>query len=66
MPSGSFKDRGSAVLANALLKFGVHEVVEDSSGNAGSQSVVFLGDEARKIWRTALSANPDHEATISL
>ena len=36
MPSGSFKDRGSAVLANALLKFGVREVVEDSSGNAGA------------------------------
>jgi threonine synthase len=36
MPSGSFKDRGSAVLANALRKFGVHEVVEDSSGNAGA------------------------------
>src|SRR5215212_5996860 len=36
MPSGSFKDRGSAVLANALRKLDVHEVVEDSSGNAGA------------------------------
>jgi len=36
MPSGSFKDRGSAVLANALRKYGVREVVEDSSGNAGA------------------------------
>src|SRR3954447_2897368 len=36
MPSGSFKDRGSAVLANALRKLGAHEVVEDSSGNAGA------------------------------
>jgi threonine synthase len=36
MPSGSFKDRGSAVLANALRKLGVREVVEDSSGNAGA------------------------------
>jgi threonine synthase len=36
MPSGSFKDRGSAVLANALRKFGIREVVEDSSGNAGA------------------------------
>src|SRR5690349_7917730 len=34
MPSGSFKDRGSAVLANALRKLGAREVVEDSSGNA--------------------------------
>ena len=36
IPSGSFKDRGSAVLANALRNFGVQEVVEDSSGNAGA------------------------------
>jgi len=36
LPSGSFKDRGSAVLVNALLKLGVTEVVEDSSGNAGA------------------------------
>src|SRR5207248_8923635 len=36
MPSGSFKDRGSAVLANALRTYGVHAVVEDSSGNAGA------------------------------
>ncbi|HZO31027.1 MAG TPA: threonine synthase [Chloroflexota bacterium] len=36
MPSGSFKDRGSAVLANTLRKLGVTEVVEDSSGNAGA------------------------------
>jgi len=36
LPSGSFKDRGSAVLVNALHKLGVREVVEDSSGNAGA------------------------------
>src|SRR4051794_16577133 len=36
MPSGSFKDRGTVVLASALKKFGVREVVEDSSGNAGA------------------------------
>lgn len=36
MPSGSFKDRGSAVLVNALRRLGVREVVEDSSGNAGA------------------------------
>ena len=36
MPSGSFKDRGSAVLVNALARLGVREVVEDSSGNAGA------------------------------
>ncbi len=36
LPSGSFKDRGSAVLVNALVRLGVQEVVEDSSGNAGA------------------------------
>ncbi|MDP8908352.1 MAG: pyridoxal-phosphate dependent enzyme [Chloroflexota bacterium] len=36
LPSGSFKDRGSAVLVNALHQLGVREVVEDSSGNAGA------------------------------
>ncbi|MCC6174624.1 MAG: threonine synthase [Chloroflexi bacterium] len=36
LPSGSFKDRGSAVLVNALARQGVREVCEDSSGNAGA------------------------------
>jgi len=35
-PTGSFKDRGTAVLAAALAAAGVEEVVEDSSGNAGA------------------------------
>jgi threonine synthase len=35
-PSGSFKDRGSAVLTSALSAAGVKEAIEDSSGNAGS------------------------------
>jgi threonine synthase len=35
-PTGSFKDRGSAVLVSAALEAGVREFVEDSSGNAGA------------------------------
>ena len=35
-PTGSFKDRGSAVLVSAALAEGVTEFVEDSSGNAGA------------------------------
>ena len=35
-PTGSFKDRGSAVLVSAALEAGVSEFVEDSSGNAGA------------------------------
>ena len=35
-PTGSFKDRGAALLVTALKAAGVQEVVEDSSGNAGA------------------------------
>jgi threonine synthase len=35
-PTGSFKDRGSTVLATALRGLGIQRVVEDSSGNAGA------------------------------
>lgn len=36
LPSGSYKDRGSAVLISRLKHLGVQAVLEDSSGNAGS------------------------------
>jgi threonine synthase len=35
-PSGSFKDRGAAILVTALRGLGIPRVVEDSSGNAGA------------------------------
>lgn len=35
-PTGSFKDRGSAVLVSAAAEEGIEEFVEDSSGNAGA------------------------------
>ena len=35
-PTGSFKDRGSAMMISALSEFGINEIVEDSSGNAGA------------------------------
>ncbi len=35
-PTGSFKDRGAAVMLSALVENGVGELVEDSSGNAGA------------------------------
>jgi len=34
-PTGSFKDRGAAVLISKMKELGVKKVVEDSSGNAG-------------------------------
>ncbi len=35
-PTGSYKDRGAAVLLSKVKELGVQEVVEDSSGNAGA------------------------------
>jgi len=40
-PTGSYKDRGSAVLASELLRRGVNEAVEDSSGNAGASFAAY-------------------------
>jgi threonine synthase len=40
-PTGSFKDRGSAVLAAHLLARGVEAAVEDSSGNAGASFAAY-------------------------
>lgn len=41
MPSGSFKDRGTAVLLNYLRQVGVGEILEDSSGNAGASYATY-------------------------
>lgn len=35
-PTGSFKDRGTSVIASAVKAFGIRNVVEDSSGNAAA------------------------------
>jgi threonine synthase len=43
-PTGSFKDRGMAVMFTALRAAGVSEAIEDSSGNAGAS---FAGYAAR-------------------
>lgn len=41
MPTGSFKDRGTAVMLNHLLAVGVGPVHEDSSGNAGASLATY-------------------------
>lgn len=41
LPSGSFKDRGSAVLVGWLAEQGVERVVDDSSGNAGASLAAY-------------------------
>lgn len=40
-PSGSYKDRGSAVLASFLKDQGVTQAIEDSSGNAGASLAAY-------------------------
>ncbi|HPS32072.1 MAG TPA: pyridoxal-phosphate dependent enzyme [Anaerolineaceae bacterium] len=40
-PSGSFKDRGTAVLTSFMLSRSISEVVEDSSGNAGASLAAY-------------------------
>lgn len=40
-PTGSYKDRGSAVLLSQLAARGVRQAVEDSSGNAGASFAAY-------------------------
>jgi len=65
-PTGSFKDRGAAVLVTALKAAGVQEVVEDSSGNAGAALAAYA---ARAGLRAAIyvpaHASPVKQAQIA-
>jgi threonine synthase len=59
-PSGSFKDRGSAVIAAWLWSHGVTKAVEDSSGNAGASFAAYAtraGIKAR-IFIPASASGP--------
>ncbi len=40
-PTGSFKDRGTAVMVSAAREYSVEECVEDSSGNAGASLAAY-------------------------
>ena len=40
-PTGSFKDRGTATMIAAAREFGIDEIVEDSSGNAGASVAAY-------------------------
>lgn len=41
LPSGSFKDRGAAVMMAHLATLGTREIVEDSSGNGGASIAAY-------------------------
>jgi threonine synthase len=47
-PTGSYKDRGSAVLLSFLRSRGVAEAVEDSSGNAGASFAAYAAAAGMK------------------
>ncbi len=40
-PTGSFKDRGASTLISHLVRIGIREIVEDSSGNAGAAMAAY-------------------------
>lgn len=66
-PTGSFKDRGSAVLINVLRGLGVKRVVEDSSGNAGASLAAYAarGGIEAEIYVPAY-ASPNKLAQIAV
>jgi len=55
-PTGSFKDRGTAVLVNILRWLGVKRVVEDSSGNAGASLAAYAARSAYYAARSGIEA----------
>jgi threonine synthase len=62
-PTGSFKDRGAAVLTSFLQARGAASVIEDSSGNAGASLAAYaahMGMEA-KIFVPAYASGPKRE-----
>ena len=65
-PTGSFKDRFSAVLLSDLISRGVTRVIEDSSGNAGASLAAYAaasGVKAR-IFVPDLASGPKKEQMV--
>ena len=67
MPTGSYKDRGAALLTSHLAANGIREVVEDSSGNAGAALAAYAAraNIGLKVFCPA-SASPGKLAQIRL
>lgn len=65
-PTGSFKDRGTAVLVTALAAAGAQHVVEDSSGNAGSSLAAYAARAGlRATVYVPAHASPVKQAQIA-
>lgn len=62
-PSGSFKDRGSAVLLSFMLSRGVQKAVEDSSGNAGASFAAYAARAkmAGKVYVPESASGPKRQ-----
>ena len=58
-PTGSFKDRGSAVMLSFLRQIGIDAVLEDSSGNGGS-SMAGLGAAGAMRIKILAPASTSH------
>jgi len=58
-PTGSFKDRGVAVMMAVALELGVAEVVEDSSGNAGASVSAYAARAGIKAHVFAPATAPE-------
>lgn len=62
-PTGSFKDRGTAVMVSFLMSRGVQSVVEDSSGNAGASLAAYAARSgmAARIFVPDYASGPKRE-----
>jgi threonine synthase len=67
LPTGSYKDRGAAILMSQLQSMGVQHVVEDSSGNAAASLAAYAARAgiAIEVFCPA-SASPGKLAQIKL
>jgi len=59
-PTGSFKDRGTALLVSFLLSRGIYKAVEDSSGNAGASFAAYAAEAGIKasVFVPAYASGP--------
>jgi threonine synthase len=57
-PTGSFKDRGAAVLMSHAMEIGARTVVEDSSGNAGAAFAAYAARAGLECIVYVPSATP--------
>ena len=57
-PTGSFKDRGTAILMSVAREHGVTEIVEDSSGNAGASVAAYAARAGIKAHIFAPASAP--------